>query len=286
MNVFAIKILAMLSMVIDHLGLSLYREGLISSGIFSAMRSVGRISFPLFCFLIVNGYEHSSDRKKYLARLIGFAALSQMPYRLVFERANYAASAFGAVKFTAPGIVLIVLAVVIAIIWYRFVKADITALLPALALIVGFSTLRAGDYTLLGGKMNVFYTLALSLAIMGMLDAALNDKKRDATFPARAAATVLALIILWDKTEYGINGIVLIVMLWFFHTNRIQQIAVIVLWSIVQYLVSGQGLAYFLCASASVLPIYFYNGRRGKALKTTFYLVYPLHLLLLGLTGI
>ena len=139
---------------------------------------------------------------------------------------------------------------------------------------------------MLGVKMNVFYTLALSLAIICLMDALLRNQARGPEFLGRAAALLLALIIVWDKANYGINGIVLIVMLWLFRANRLQQAAILILWSLVQYLLPGQGLAYFLCASAAVLPIYLYNGSRGKALKTIFYLVYPLHLLLLGLTGI
>ena len=40
---------------------------------------------------------------------------------------------------------------------------------------------------------------------------------------------------------------------------------------------------YFLCAALSVLPIFLYNGKRGRGLKWLFYVFYPGHLLLIWL---
>lgn len=42
----------------------------------------GRISFPLFAFLVGEGYSHTSNLKKYYKRLIVFALISQVPFML------------------------------------------------------------------------------------------------------------------------------------------------------------------------------------------------------------
>lgn len=59
MSVFALKILACISMVIDHLGAVVYPDAL-------WMRYVGRLSFPIFAFLLAEGFYHTKNVKKYL----------------------------------------------------------------------------------------------------------------------------------------------------------------------------------------------------------------------------
>lgn len=70
MSVFAIKLAAMISMLIDHCAYVLAPPH------YFLLRCIGRIAFPLYCFLIVNGLEHTHDRRRYLARLLIFAAIS------------------------------------------------------------------------------------------------------------------------------------------------------------------------------------------------------------------
>lgn len=75
MNSFVLKILAMFTMLCDHLGDTFY-------GSFSFLNCIGRISFPLFAFQLCNGYEHTHDKKRYFLRLLLFAVLSQIPFSL------------------------------------------------------------------------------------------------------------------------------------------------------------------------------------------------------------
>ena len=75
MTSFWIKILGILTMVLDHLGFMFFAENIY-------LRSLGRISFPLFAFQLAIGYSHSKNKEKYILRMILFAIISQIPFMI------------------------------------------------------------------------------------------------------------------------------------------------------------------------------------------------------------
>ena len=280
MSVFALKILAMISMVTDHLGWWLSCQGLIDAAVCTALRGFGRLAFPIFAFLIVNGYKHSRDRVSYLTRLTAFALISQIPYVLVFTAVNFSAE-LGSISFNLPQPMQLLLCAALGLIWYRFIRRDYSALIMALAPFVGLCTLKLGGIYLLRPHMNVFYTLGFSLAAMCVLDSfRLNERKTDLL--AAAAALAIAFLLLWDRGDYGLSGIMFLLMLWYFKDSPMQQQLIIPLWAVAHY-IPGGNIVFSICAAAALLPIRLYNGRLGKPLKTVFYLVYPLHLSVLGM---
>ena len=76
----ALKIIAVLSMVADHCAYYLL-DG--DTWVYEAMRCFGRIAFPVFAFLVAEGFAHTRNRMRYFLSLLLFAAISEVPWYLL-----------------------------------------------------------------------------------------------------------------------------------------------------------------------------------------------------------
>lgn len=73
----ALKVIAMLTMLIDHVGAALFTD-------MEILRLIGRISFPIYVWLLVMGFVHTSSRKKYMLQMGACAFISEVPFDLAF----------------------------------------------------------------------------------------------------------------------------------------------------------------------------------------------------------
>lgn len=80
MTALFLKIIAYISMIVDHVGYL----GSFSETITVILRSIGRISFPLFAFMIGEGYGHTRNQGLYLLRILIGGVVSVIPYSLCF----------------------------------------------------------------------------------------------------------------------------------------------------------------------------------------------------------
>jgi len=93
-----LKIIAAISMVLDHVSRIVLTNGIMTHASYSqisdeqwailseasdVLHVLGRIAFPLFCFLIVEGFLHTHDLKKYLRNMLVFAIIAEPIYDFV-----------------------------------------------------------------------------------------------------------------------------------------------------------------------------------------------------------
>ena len=207
----ALKCIALITMIVDHSAYVLLTKG---THLYTVMRAVGRLAFPIYCFLITEGFLHTRDRKKYGVRLFLFALISELPWNLM----NHG--------------------------------------------------------TLLYGKQNVFFTL-----LLGYLGLCAVEFFKDRPRYQLCALTVLFLAAVFLKADYGAAGYGFILLLYVLRDKKILQ--------------AGLGSCFLSGswkAALAFIPINLYNGKRGFVktawLKYAFYVIYPLHLLILAIIRI
>lgn len=245
-----LKWLAIAMMAVDHVGAVVvyglaFRRGVAYPGwehVYWAMRTIGRLAFPIFCFLLSEGFCHTRSRKNYLLRLLAFAVVSEVPF-------DYALSG-------------------------TIVDVD---------------------------SQNVFFTLAIGLATIWVMECLKG--KGPLQVMVVLAGCVLSELVMCD---YGLIGIVLIVICHVFRQNKPWRLVAGTFWlffgtalhaavglgpgmlmradmgSLVSYLVDSAVIE--VPGAFAFLLINRYHGEKGIPFpKYFFYAFYPLHLLLLGL---
>lgn len=89
-----LKLIAIITMLIDHTALLLGEElavftepifefGETTVTLYFIMRKIGRLAFPIFCFLVTEGFIHTRNRKRYMLNMLLFAVISEIPYNFM-----------------------------------------------------------------------------------------------------------------------------------------------------------------------------------------------------------
>ncbi len=81
LNSNAIKLIAIIAMTIDHIAWAIY-TGYSTSAVAIIMHLIGRITCPIMCFCVAEGFHYTKNIKKYATRLLIFAMISHIPYML------------------------------------------------------------------------------------------------------------------------------------------------------------------------------------------------------------
>ena len=191
MNSFALHILAMLLMLCDHLQLTLLPE-------LPILRCVGRLAFPLFAFMAVEGYLRTRNLKNYLLRLLMLGVISEIPFDLLVS---------GSVFYPVHQNVIWTIVLGLCCIWaFENIAADRQRLLSAVVIIasLGAAIIANVDYSSAGVlTLFAFYAFRgstvrcrlLQLLSLGIINLMLLGGV-ELTFPYQALA-VLSLPIIW-----------------------------------------------------------------------------------------
>lgn len=90
-----LKIIALISMTLDHMASTFLTQSFLTSQLGMSipgsynwlhyLHYIGRIAFPIYAFGIAQGCTYTKNRKKYLLRLLVFAVISEIPFQLAFD---------------------------------------------------------------------------------------------------------------------------------------------------------------------------------------------------------
>lgn len=73
----ALKLLACIAMLLDHIGATVFPS--------TTLRIIGRIAFPIYCFLLAQGVKHTRNPLNYLLRLAIGTVISELPFDYLFS---------------------------------------------------------------------------------------------------------------------------------------------------------------------------------------------------------
>lgn len=234
----ALKIIALVTMIIDHIGAIFFPELIF-------LRYIGRISFPLYAFLISEGVAHTSSKQNYALRLLGFALLSEIPYDLAFYGTLYYPDSQNVIFELFMGMITL-WSLDSALKKKKYLYLLLVPIFALLSEILGFSY---GVYGI--SLMVVFYLLRKIPILSGISGAIVTFLFNGITYYYLFGPGTLFSTGILSLNSTGYCSILTL--------NYTQ------LW-----------------AMLATLFIVFYNGKEDKnSLKWLFYAAYPLHLILL-----
>lgn len=211
-----LKWIAVITMLIDHFARAVYSQVTgYSPEICRVMTKIGRIAFPIYCFLLVEGFFHTRNVNRYIRNCFLFGMISEIPFDMAIHG--------------------------------RVIYPE---------------------------HQNVFFTLAIGLCAMAVLDELKYRYELKYLLERLIVIGVFAFSGEFFDVDYHWKGILFIIM--FYYCRNMEE------WR--RNLIGICAFAYEITAPLAFIPIHFYNGKRGRQKKYLFYVIYPVHLLILGLT--
>lgn len=115
-----LKIIAMITMLIDHIGATIVLQlvqrnsdnfdafgNLRITGmviLYYVLRGIGRLAFPIFIFLLLEGFQYTHNRFLYIGRLLLFAIISEIPFDLAVNLSTNSILKGHVLEFTSQNV--------------------------------------------------------------------------------------------------------------------------------------------------------------------------------------
>lgn len=244
---FGLKMIAILTMLCDHVAAVF--SNYIPSDLYVAMRCIGRIAFPVFCFLLAEGFHYTRSKIKYASRLFLFCLLSEPCFDLAFHQVWYYQESQNVFWTLLLGFLMMALLEAVR----KYLDADKVMLKIVKGVLMAAVVLAVGYLA---------YWLKTDYSYKG----------------------ILMIAVFYFLRKYRIAGVVAMSLV---NLLAFQRLSNLILLLTVQAPFSfGFIGSYFMIQDAGVLasfPILLYNGQKGRSMKWFFYLFYPVHLLILFL---
>jgi len=177
-----LKSIAIVAMTMDHVAMAFIPSNTV---IYQLFRVVGRLTIVIMCYMIVEGYNHTHNMKKYLARMFMFAIVSHVPY--VFFHTGKISLFFGENRFQTSVMWPLFLGLVLLCIWNndKFKKPYKIILLILMCVLA-----MPGDWSIFAvlwiWGFGIFYG---------------NRKKQMIFYGVLAMFTALVSAIMWGMSE-------------------------------------------------------------------------------------
>lgn len=278
-------------MFIDHLAMFLAMGNMINSTTYLVLRIIGRISLPIYIFLIYEGMNHTKNREKYLLRL-GIMAVC-IYFGILFLNLPFMAKYFGSsvTNIANVGNIFIDLFLV-ALFIYLFEKKNIYAKICSFLPILYLIGMRFLKYFRMSGSIPMYNIHYLYDGFLTQYDA----------ISALLIVFIYFLIKYFHKNikkalnnDQGLIEAYLTTNEYQFKKNLLVSISIVIVstlcyligrFSNIPLLSEYMDLEITSYIVLAMLFIFFYNGKLGKSNKIIqygFYLSYPLHLIILFL---
>lgn len=283
-----LKLIAIISMTIDHIGAYLFYSGsdIVSPQGINLMRSIGRMALPIFAYFLVVGYFKTRDIKKYISRIHLFAIISQIPFTLAFYYENY--YVYESVNFIEYDYKWLLAIIPMIAFYYVLIldrKFDISLVYVSIAwLITPINTSVNGYFLLTGYELNIFYELGLALIIFEYFNLLkIKYKNNILMYIIIAISVILSYYYIGGIANYGYNAIALMIALYLTKGTKYYQSFIVFLWGYYMYNWNMTNIIFIVLTCILLLT---YNGKKGSNLKYLFYTFYPIHIIILALFNI
>lgn len=283
-----LKLIAIISMLIDHIGAYLFYSGndLFSSQAIDIMRAIGRMALPIFVFFLVVGYKKTKDIKKYISRMHIFAIISQIPFILAFTYDNYNIyENFSCIKYDYKSLLFIIPMIVFYYILILNRKFNISLIYVSIAWLITPITLGVNGYLLLtNNNLNIFYELGIGLILFEYFNL-IRTKYKDKIimYVVIGIAAIISFYYIGKIANYEYDAIALMIALYLTQGSKYYQAIIISIWG---YYLYNWDITNVLFVVLSAILLVTYNGKKGANLKYLFYTFYPVHITILAIFNI